>query len=111
MQLTHLWGSRYNIYTDNTVQKSKFKVSSESQGELLAKVPTKDCEQVTSFQYIHNNYYHPPKMEEWGREMGMGPKRHWPLVRQAWNFVVPWLASRACSSVNRSLVGLDSPAL
>lgn len=63
MQLAHLWGSRYNINTDNTVQKSRFKVSSESQGELLAMIPTKDCEQVTSFQYaiIHSNYYHPPK--------------------------------------------------
>lgn len=78
MQSVHLWGSRYNIYTDNTVLKSKFKISFESQDELLATIPTKECEQVTSFQYIiiHSNYFHPPKMEEWDREMRMGPKRH-----------------------------------
>lgn len=50
MQLVHLWGSRYNIYTDNTILKSKFKISFESQDELLATIPTKECEQVTSFQ-------------------------------------------------------------
>lgn len=74
MQLAHLWGSGYNFYTDNIIQKFRFKVSSESQGELLAMIPTKDCEQVTSFQYaiIHSNYYDPPKWRDGAEKWGWG---------------------------------------